>query len=157
MKCGTRVGRGTVRGAACRGPQASGSHRVCFVVPDRAKVKASDAVITSMVSVYHRSALVLFDPGTIYSYVSAYFASDLHIMYEPLSKPICVSTLVSESLVVNRLYQGCAVTFMGRDSIAHLILLDMVDFDMILGMDWLSPLHAILDCHAMIGTLSFVD
>ncbi|XP_019244257.1 PREDICTED: uncharacterized protein LOC109224125, partial [Nicotiana attenuata] len=27
-------------------------------------------------------------------------------------------------------------------------LLDMVDFDVIMGMDWLSPYHAILDCHA---------
>lgn len=37
---------------------------------------------------------------------------------------------------------------------ANLILLDMVDFDMILGMDQLSPYHAILDCHAKTVTLS---
>ncbi|XP_070039810.1 uncharacterized protein [Nicotiana tomentosiformis] len=30
----------------------------------------------------------------------------------------------------------------------------MVDFDVILGMEWLSPYHAILDCHAKRVTLS---
>ncbi|XP_070040601.1 uncharacterized protein [Nicotiana tomentosiformis] len=30
----------------------------------------------------------------------------------------------------------------------------MVDFDAILGMDWLSPYHAILDCHAKIVALA---
>ncbi|XP_070044551.1 uncharacterized protein, partial [Nicotiana tomentosiformis] len=33
------------------------------------------------------------------------------------------------------------------------LLLDMVDFDVILGMDWLSPYHAILDYHAKTVTL----
>ncbi|XP_070029976.1 uncharacterized protein [Nicotiana sylvestris] len=35
-----------------------------------------------------------------------------------------------------------------------LLLLDMVDFDVILEMDWLSPYHAILDCHAKTVTLA---
>ncbi|XP_070008291.1 uncharacterized protein, partial [Nicotiana sylvestris] len=38
-----------------------------------------------------------------------------------------------------------------------LLLLDMVDFDVILGMDWLSPYHAILDCHAKTVTLALPD
>lgn len=32
----------------------------------------------------------------------------------------------------------------------------MVDFDVILGMDWLSPYHAILDCHAKTVTLALL-
>lgn len=31
------------------------------------------------------------------------------------------------------------------DSLINLIILDMVDFDVILGMDWLSHYHSILD------------
>ena len=30
----------------------------------------------------------------------------------------------------------------------------MVDFDFILGMDWLSPYHAVLDCNAKTVTLA---
>ena len=35
-------------------------------------------------------------------------------------------------------------------------ILDMVDFDVILGMDWLAPYHAVLYYYAMIATLSLL-
>jgi hypothetical protein len=46
------------------------------------------------------------------------------------------------------------VTIQGRDTRVDLILLDMVDFDLILGMDWLSPHRAVLDCYAKTVTLA---
>ena len=42
----------------------------------------------------------------------------------------------------------------GLETRAYLLLLDMVDFNIILGMDWLSPYHAIFDCHAKTVTLA---
>ena len=44
--------------------------------------------------------------------------------------------------------------FDGVDTHADLKVLDMIDFNVILGMDWLSSYHAILDCHAKTITLS---
>ncbi|XP_069144551.1 uncharacterized protein [Solanum lycopersicum] len=38
--------------------------------------------------------------------------------------------------------------------ITDLIILGMVDFDVILGMDWLSPYHAVLECNAKTVTLA---
>lgn len=75
----------------------------------------------------------------------------------PLVESICVSTLISESLVVNQVYWGCIVTFMWCDTITDLIFLDMVDFYMMLGMDWLLPHHAIVDYLAKIVTLSYLN
>lgn len=49
------------------------------------------------------------------------------------------------------------MSFMRIDIIADLILLDMVDFDMILGMHWLLPHHVILDYHAKTVTLVCLD
>ncbi|XP_019256463.1 PREDICTED: uncharacterized protein LOC109234874 [Nicotiana attenuata] len=40
--------------------------------------------------------------------------------------------------------------------VMSVLLLDMVDFDIILGMDWLSPYHAILDCHSTRSVISYV-
>ena len=34
----------------------------------------------------------------------------------------------------------------GRKLLADLVLLDVMDFDVILGMDWLSQHYAIVDC-----------
>ena len=152
---GTRGARSGSRGGARCGSQASGERRVCYAVPGRTVAEASDAVITGIVPVCYRSASVLFDPGSTYSYVSTYFASDIEGVCEPLDVPICVSTPVGESLVVDRVYRGCVVVFEGRETQADLILLDMLDFDVILGMDWLSPYHAILDCYAKTVTLAY--
>lgn len=39
------------------------------------------------------------------------------------------------------------------DTYANLIIIDMVDFEVILGMDWLPHHHAVMDCFAKTVTL----
>ena len=56
--------------------------------------------------------------------------------------------------MVDRLYRLCIVTLMGYDTYADLKVLDMVYFDVILGMDWLSSNHAILNYYAKTITLA---
>ena len=63
--------------------------------------------------------------------------------------PIRVSTPVGESVIVEKVYRSCLVTFVGSNT--HV---EMVDFDVILGMTWLSPNFAILDCNAKILMLA---
>ena len=68
--------------------------------------------------------------------------------------PIGVSTLVSESVIVEKMYRSCLVTFVGSNTYLDLIILEMVGFDVILGMTWLSQNFAILDCKAKTVTLA---
>ncbi|XP_070035994.1 uncharacterized protein [Nicotiana tomentosiformis] len=75
---------------------------------------------------------------------------------ESLSTFVYVSTPVGDSVVVNRIYRSCIITFYGYETRADLLLLEMVDFVIILCMDWLSPYHAILDCHAKTVTLAIL-
>ncbi|XP_070010632.1 uncharacterized protein [Nicotiana sylvestris] len=102
-------------------------------------------------------ATVLFDPGSTYSYVSSMFAHFLDIPREYLGTPIYLSTLAGDSMVMDRIYRSCVVTFYGYETRADLLLLDMIDFELILGMEWLSPYHSILDCHAKTVTLAIPD
>ncbi|XP_070007376.1 uncharacterized protein [Nicotiana sylvestris] len=60
---------------------------------------------------------------------------------------------VVDSIVVDCIYHAYAVIIGGLETRVDLLLLSMMDFDVILGMDWLSPYHAILDCHAKTVTL----
>ena len=46
------------------------------------------------------------------------------------------------------------MTFVGSNTYVDLVILEMVDFDVILGMTWLSPNFAILDCNAKTVTLA---
>ncbi|XP_070054141.1 uncharacterized protein [Nicotiana tomentosiformis] len=111
-------------------------------------------MITGIVPVCHRDALVLFDLGSTYPYVSLYFASYLVVPYDSLGASMYVSKPMGDSIVVDRVYHSCVVTIGSLETSINLLLLDMVDFDVILGMDWLSLYHAILDCHAKTVTLS---
>ena len=68
--------------------------------------------------------------------------------------PIRVSTPVGESVIVEKVYRSCPVNFMESNTHVELVILEMVDFDVILGMTWLSPNFAILDCNAKTVTLA---
>ena len=68
--------------------------------------------------------------------------------------PICVSTTVGESVIVKKLYRSCLVTFVGSNTYVDLIILEMVDFDVILGVTCFSPNFAILDFNAKTVTLA---
>lgn len=50
--------------------------------------------------------------------------------------------------MVDRVYRLCIATLMGDDTQINRKVLDMIDFDVILGMDLLSRYHAILSFHA---------
>ncbi|XP_070020467.1 uncharacterized protein [Nicotiana sylvestris] len=123
----------------------------------RPDVMASDVVITSIISVCGRDASVLFDPRSIYSYVSSLFSHFLDISRESLGTPIYVSTPVGNSMVVDLIYQSCVVAFCSYETRVDFLLLDLTDFEVLLGMDWLSPYHSILDCHAKTITLAIPE
>ena len=91
---------------------------------------------------------VSFDSGYTFSYVSSLLFAGLDLYCDFLDIPIRVSTTVGESVIVVKVYRSCLVTFVGSNTYVDLIILDMVDFDVILGMTWLSPNFAILDCNA---------
>ncbi|XP_070029163.1 uncharacterized protein [Nicotiana sylvestris] len=125
-----------------------------YALPARPDALASDTIITGIISICGRDVFVLFDQGSTYSYVSSLFAHFLVISPEPLGTPIHVSTPMGNSVVVDQIYRSCMVTFCGFETRAELLLLDMIDFEVILGMDWLSPYHTVLDFHAKTVTLA---
>ena len=88
--------------------------------------------------------------------MSTYFSPSLDILCESLDLPIRVSTPVGDFVVVDRVYRFCTITLMGYDTHADLKVLDMIDFDVILGMDWLSSYHTILNCHSKTITLDML-
>ncbi|XP_060171505.1 uncharacterized protein LOC132602743 [Lycium barbarum] len=146
---GTHGSRGGVHSVQC----GQGGTQ-CYAFTGRPEAEASDAVILGTISVHRRLASILFDPGSTYSYVSTYHSVGWDLTCDHFDLFIYVSTPVGDSVLVDRVYRNCLVTFMGYDTWVDLMILDMLDFDIILGMTWLSPYHAILECHAKIVTLA---
>ena len=48
--------------------------------------------------------------------------------------PIRVSTPVGESVIVEKVYRSCLVSFLGRNTYVDFIILEMVEFDFFKGM-----------------------
>nr|XP_009798210.1 PREDICTED: uncharacterized protein LOC104244477 [Nicotiana sylvestris] len=113
--------------------QSSGQAR-CYVFLAGIEAVASNAAITGIVSVCHRVSSVFFDPGSIYSYVSSYFARYLNMSRDSLVMLVYVFT-PGDSIMVDRVYRSCVVSFGGCETRLDLLLLSMVDFDVILDMD----------------------
>ncbi|XP_069145649.1 uncharacterized protein [Solanum lycopersicum] len=86
--------------------------------------------------------------------VSSAFASGLNLNCELLDMLIRVSTPLGESMIVEKVYRSCLVTFVGSNTHVDLVILEMVDFNVILCMTWLSPNFAIFDCSAKTVTLA---
>ena len=57
-----------------------------------------------------------------------------------------VSTPVGTKLTTDVYYKGCEITIGEMNAQADLIKLGEMEYDIILGMDWLSTYHALVDC-----------
>ncbi|XP_075076495.1 uncharacterized protein LOC142163141 [Nicotiana tabacum] len=116
----------------------------------RQDAQASNAAVTNILSVCSFDALALIDPGSTHSYVSSYFALRFSRYSKLLNDPFLVATPIGESLLTEYVYRACQIRVEGKDTLADLIVLDIIDFDMLIRMDWLSSCYDIVDCHAKI-------
>ncbi|KAG5605712.1 hypothetical protein H5410_027204 [Solanum commersonii] len=80
------------------------------------------------------SALAPKNRGAILSYFTPYIAISFDINPEKLFEPFNVSTPVAESILAERVYRDCTLFVNHKDTMAVLVKLDVVDFDVILGI-----------------------
>ena len=102
------------------------------------EAQANPNSVTGIISVFGEPARVLFDFGASRSFISTSFALHANRELTPLKNKLIVTTPLGESIVRTSVFRGCEVIVEGIVLKANLILLEMTDFDVILGMDWLS-------------------
>ncbi|XP_043725642.1 uncharacterized protein LOC122672212 [Telopea speciosissima] len=103
-------------------------------------------VITGMISVCSLPAYVLFDSRASHSFILPSFAEKLPIEPAVLEQKLMVRTSTGSKVELDRSFHSCPVRVSDYGLEANLIILDMKDFDVILGMDWLSMHGASLIC-----------
>ena len=103
-------------------------------------------VIAGIFSLYDIEMHALIDPGSTHSYVCIEHVFDKILAVERLAYDMHVTSPLGHSVSVNRVYRNCPIVIQVREFLADLITLPLQEFDLILGMDWLSKHRAIVDC-----------
>jgi len=95
---------------------------------------------------YGNSVLVLFDSGASHSFISHDCEKKLGLSTRDLGCELIVSTPASGQVSTNVACIGCLMEVEGRRFKVNLICLPLEGLEVILGMDWLSINHVVLDC-----------
>ena len=111
-------------------------------------LKDQDApgVIASNFTLYDNKMHALVYPGSTHSYICIEQLSDKLPSAELLAYDMHVTSPLALSVRVNRVYKNCPLMVHDREFSVDLIALSFHEFDLILGMDWLSKHRAIIDC-----------
>ncbi|WMV18229.1 hypothetical protein MTR67_011614 [Solanum verrucosum] len=78
------------------------------------------------------------DPGVALYFVTPYIVVKFSVSPETLSEPFSVSTPIGDPVIARRVYRNCPVTVSQEVTSADLVELEMVDLDVILGIDCLT-------------------
>ncbi|GJX75613.1 putative reverse transcriptase domain-containing protein [Tanacetum coccineum] len=107
----------------------------------------SSGTITGTLFMNGRVVFVLFDTGATHSVISITLAKYINIPPTLLNFTLSISTLMRSLVVIDHEYQNCLLQFDDKIRCANLFPLNMHDFDIILGMDWLTKHCATIVCH----------
>ena len=114
---------------------------------DPQEAHASNTAVTGTLSIDKLKARVLFDSGATHSFISPYCAKKLTSDKILMKDPMTIGIPVEKTIIVKYMYPECVVEVEGKIFPADLIELQVLEFDVILGMDWLSENYASIDCH----------
>nr|GEZ59931.1 hypothetical protein [Tanacetum cinerariifolium] len=96
-----------------------------------------------------RVVFVLFDTGATYNVISITLSKYINIPPTLLNFTVSISTPMKGLAIINHEYQNCPLRFDDKIRSANLFSLDMHNFYIILGMDWLTKHRATIVFHTM--------
>ncbi|KAL8120168.1 hypothetical protein AgCh_017344 [Apium graveolens] len=108
-------------------------------------VQSSD-VVAGTLPVNFVDAKVLFDSGATRSFISQIFVDKLYCEVKLLGQAFMIELVNKDQVPVDRVCPRCDIEIGEHHFYANLIPFKLGEFDVILGMDWLSENNAQIDC-----------
>ena len=90
-------------------------------------------------------ARVLFYYGASHSIVATSCVKELGLKVETLEEPLHVSSPLGTGIRIDKICQDCELEISGILLTMDLKVMDMSEFDVILGMDWLTAHRVVID------------
>ena len=110
-------------------------------------------VIVGIFSLSDIEMHALIDPGSTHSYICTEHMFDRMSSVDKLPYDMLVTSPLGHNVIVNLVYKNCHLMTYDREFSADLLAFPFHEFDLILGMDWLSKHRAIVDCDKKIVRL----
>ena len=110
-------------------------------------------VIVSNFQIFDTTVRALIDPGSTHSYICTDIPSLGNLPRSEIEYDILVTNPLRHSVIVNKVYRDCLIKIREYEFFGDLIELSFKEFDVILGMDWLSRHQVMVDCRMKIVTL----
>ena len=118
--------------------------------------QATFDVMTSTLRIHTLFARVLIDPSSAHSFVSVSFAGLLDMYATTMDFDLIVATPMGDSVVTSKMLKNYLVMIGYQEMSIDLVLPDLQDLDVILGMNWLAFYHASIDCFGKRVTFSIL-
>jgi hypothetical protein len=115
-------------------------------------VRAASDVVAGMVQMNDYQMHVLFDSGATHSFITNKNVTKLSKETKRVEKGFIIGTPLGETVETIVVFEGVGININGCELEADLIPLELSDFDIILGMNWLGKNKARLDCFTKIVT-----
>ena len=103
-------------------------------------------VIQGTFLLYRLWVRVLFDSSASHSFIVASVVRELGLEVETLEEPMYVSSLLGTRASIYLICRGCELEISRILLIVDLRGMDMSEFNVILGMDWLTTNRVFIDC-----------
>ena len=88
---------------------------------------------------------MLFDSGASHSFIAASVVIELGLEVETLEEPLYVSSPLGIRARIGMICRGCELEISGTLLTVDLRIMDMSEFDVILGIDWLTDCRVVID------------
>ena len=116
----------------------------------QAEAEDNPSVVSGNILISSIPAYALIDSGATHSFASTKYVRRLGKPLDKLDVKYSISLPSGELMSSDQVLRGCTVFVDGRELFIDLVVLDMPDYEVILGMDWLSKYHATIDCQKKI-------
>ena len=117
--------------------------RVYSIVP--LTESANQPALQGMFLLFLLWARILFDSGASHSFIVASCVRELGLEVETLEEPMHVSSSQGTRVSVDLIYRGCELEISGILLTLDLRVMDMTEFNVILGMGWLTTHRFVID------------
>ena len=110
-------------------------------------------VIVGNFYIFETIVHALIDPSSTDSYICTAIMSLGSLLKIETEYDILVTNPLGHSVIVTRVYRDCPIRIREYEFLGDLIELSFREFDVILGMDWLSRHQVVVDCRMKRVTL----